>query len=412
MAESVSDPRKNKASGGVVFTVSQINEYISRKMFSDPFLTTVKVVGEVTNLSRSSVGHVFFTLKDENAMLDCIVYDSESFDAADAIVDGALLELGGRVAFYRKSASVQLIVETVSPGGMGDLFARFEQTKQKLYREGLFDPGRKKPLPAFVWKIGVVTSPSGAVLHDIINVSTRRFDGIHIVVYPAPVQGPDAAERVCFGIEHFNSKHDVDVIIVARGGGSFEDLAAFNEECVARAVAASKIPVVSAVGHETDYSLCDMAADLRAPTPSAAAEMVVREKRVIQQALEDREKTLLDALEDVLTSHTARLDRLKGAIGAYTPRMVLNRAQETLNVHTGLLKSGIQGRLSRCDMQLDKYRGLLESLSPKRVLDRGYAIVHGENGIMVSALQSDNNMEIEFSDGRVAVTKRGQTPNG
>ena len=407
MADIGSDSRTNKVFGGFVFSVSQINEYISRKMFSDPLLTTIKVVGEVTNFSNSSVGHAYFSLKDENAMLDCIVYDYNSRDDADAIVDGALLEIGGRIAFYRKNASVQLIVDTVQLGGVGDLFARFERTKQKLYREGLFDESHKKPLPEIPLNIGVVTSPSGAVLHDIINVATRRFDGIHLTVYPVPVQGSDAPDRICCAIEYFNSTQNVDVIIVARGGGSFEDLAAFNEESVARAVYSSDIPVVSAVGHETDYSLCDMAADLRAPTPSAAAEIVVREKRAMIDALQRQKKTLLDALQNVLESETAKLERLRSVIQAYTPQMTLSRMQETLNIHRMLMKNGIMNALQRCDMRLDKHRDRLESLSPRRVLDRGYAIIHSKNGIVVSATQADDKLEIEFSDGRVAVVKRG-----
>lgn len=406
MADRTVVSSKKKSVGEVVFSVSQMTEYISRKMFSDPFLSTVKVVGEVTNFGHSSVGNAYFTLKDENAMLDCVVYDFRQHPDMDVISDGALLEIGGRISFYRKNASVQLIVDSAVLGGTGDLYARFERTKQKLFQEGLFAEAHKKPLPEFPLRIGVVTSPSGAVLHDIINVSTRRFDGIHIIVYPVPVQGADAAPRICCGIGYFNEKATADVIIVARGGGSFEDLAPFNEESVARAVYSSKIPVVSAVGHETDYSLCDMAADLRAPTPSAAAELVIREKRALLDALDRQKKKLLDALIDMFESRDAQLKRLRSAVSPHALRLMLSRAEESLNANMKLMKNSLTNTFDRQEMRLDRYRDRLEDLNPLRVLERGFAIVHSQEGIVTSSAKSADDMEIEFFDGRIAVTRK------
>jgi exodeoxyribonuclease VII large subunit len=411
MAEIQTDSSKNQAACAVVFSVTQIAEYISRKMFSDPFLSMVKVVGEVTNFSFSSVGHAYFSLKDENAMLDCIVYDFKNHPDMDVITDGALLEIGGRISFYRKNASVQLIVESAVLGGVGDLYARFERTKQKLIKEGIFSETHKKPLPEFALRIGVVTSPSGAVLHDIINVSTRRFDGIRLSVYPVPVQGADAALRICCGLKYFNEKADVDVIIVARGGGSFEDLSPFNEESVARAVYASQIPVVSAVGHETDFTLCDMAADLRAPTPSAAAEIVIREKRALIEALERQKRTLLVALTDVLQVREAKLSRLKSAVSPHALRLLLSRAEDTMNADVRLMKSSLHNVFERYDMRLERHRDRLEDLSPMRVLERGFAVVHGQENVVTSAAMAQDDMEIEFADGRVAVSRK-RTNNG
>ncbi len=406
MAEPIRESTKKKTTGDVVFSISQITEYISRKMFSDPFLSTVKVVGEVTNFGLSSVGNAYFTLKDENAMLDCVVYDFQQHPDMEIISDGALLEIGGRISFYRKNASVQLIVDSAMLGGIGDLYARFERTKQKLLQEGLFSEAHKKPLPEFPLRIGVVTSPSGAVLHDIINVSTRRFDGIHITVYPVPVQGIDAAPRICRGIAYFNEKMNVDVMIVARGGGSFEDLAPFNEESVARAVNASNIPVVSAVGHETDYSLCDMAADLRAPTPSAAAELVVREKCVLIEALDRQKKTLLDALIDLFESREAKLQRLKCSVSAHALRLMLSRAEDALNANKKLMQGSLNNAFERHETRLERYRDRLEDLSPMRVLERGFAIVRSQEGIVTSASNTADDMEIEFADGRIAVSRK------
>jgi exodeoxyribonuclease VII large subunit len=409
MADRAAESSKKKSAEDIVFSVSQITEYISRKMFSDPFLSMVKVVGEVTNFGFSSIGNAYFTLKDEHAMLDCVVYDFKHHPDMEVIADGALLELGGRISFYRKNASVQLIVESAVMGGIGDLYARFERTKQKLYQEGLFSDDHKKPLPEFPLHIGVVTSPSGAVLHDIINVSTRRFDGIRITVYPVPVQGQDAAPRICCGLSYFNKKADVDVIIVARGGGSFEDLAPFNEESVVRAVYASEIPVVSAVGHETDFSLCDMAADLRAPTPSAAAELVVRDKRALIDALERQKKTLLDALIDVFESRDAQLRRLQNAVSPHALRLMLSRAEESLTANLKFMQSNLSNAFDRYDMRLERYRDRLEDLSPMRVLERGFTIVRSQDGIVTSASKTADDMEIEFFDGRIAVSRKRES---
>ncbi len=390
----------------VVFTVSQITEYLSRKFFQDPFISAIQVVGEVTNFSMSSVGHAFFSLKDENSMLGCIVYDFETHPDRDAIADGALLRVGGRVTFYRKSGTIQLAVETAVLQGVGDLYARFERTKKRLAEEGLFDAAHKKPMPPFPTHIGVVTSTSGAVLYDIINVATRRFDGIRITVYPVPVQGADAAVRVSEGIAHFNRTRSVDVIIVARGGGSFEDLFAFNEETVARAVYVSDIPVVSAVGHETDYSLCDMAADLRAPTPSAAAELVVREKRAIIDALEDKKMSLGQALLNVLRSRENRVMSSAASLTAYPLQLKIGRMQEQIESRLELMNRGVSAKLQACALRLEQYQDRLESLNPRNVLARGYALVYGDDGrVVTSGEAAPRHMEIEFADGRVAVER-------
>jgi exodeoxyribonuclease VII large subunit len=390
----------------VVFTVSQITEYLSRKFFQDPFISAVKVVGEVTNFSMSSVGHAFFSLKDENSMIGCIVYNFSEHPDKDVISDGALLAVSGRVTFYRKSGSIQLAVASAVMQGVGDLFAQFERTKKRLAEEGLFDTAHKKPLPLLPANIGIVTSTSGAVMYDIINVATRRFDGIRITIYPVPVQGAGAAARVCEGVRYFNRTRNVDVIIVARGGGSFEDLYAFNEEEVARAVYASDIPVVSAVGHETDYTLCDMAADLRAPTPSAAAELVVPEKKAVLNALEAKKSVLGQALLAVLESHERRLETAYASLSAYPLRIKIDRVQERIDSQIALMKRGVDAAFQACAMRLAQYQDRLESLNPKNVLARGYALVYSEDGrVIASSSAATDRMEIEFADGRVAVER-------
>ncbi|MDD5016935.1 MAG: exodeoxyribonuclease VII large subunit [Eubacteriales bacterium] len=393
----------------IVFSVSQLNEYISKKLIKDPFLGAVAVVGEVTNFSMSSIGHAFFSLKDAESMASCIVYGFSANEYKDTIADGALIKVQGRIVYYKKSGQIQLAVEKAALQGVGDLYARFEQTKQKLYKEGLFDVAHKKPLPAFPLRLGVVTSAAGAALHDIINVATRRFDGIGITVYPAQVQGHAAARQICRGIEFFNATKSVDVIIVGRGGGSFEDLFAFNEECVARAVYESDIPVVSAVGHETDYSLCDMAADLRAPTPSAAAELVVRDKRAVIDYLKEYKIRLYQNLEAVLQRYEKRTDMLAGNIKAYPFRIKLEQTRGSIVSIYEIMKKSLMGMLEMNTVVLEKYISGLESLNPKNVLQRGYAIVYDENNVVITSRAATSaHMDIEFRDGRVAVIRKDE----
>lgn len=392
----------------MVFSVSQINEYLRKKLFSDPFLNAVTVVGEVTNFSMSSIGHAFFSLKDETSIISCIVYNFESNEYKDTIASGALLKVFGKIVFYKKSGTVQLAVEKAKVQGLGDLFMRFERTKQQLFNEGLFDQEHKKPIPEFPINLGVVTSGAGAALHDIISVATRRFDGIGITVYPVQVQGQGAARQICEGIKYFNDIKCVDVVIVARGGGSFEDLFAFNEECVARAVYASEIPVVSAVGHETDFSLCDMAADLRAPTPSVAAELVVKDKKAMIEYLQELKKKMLVNLRGVLQAYDRETDMLAGSIRSYPFSLMLERILERIGSARDLMKNSIIGRLEKNAFVIEKCFNNLESLNPRYVLERGYAIVYDENNnVVMSKDKASENMDIEFFDGHVCVIRKG-----
>jgi exodeoxyribonuclease VII large subunit len=390
-----------------VFSVSQINEYLNRKLWKDPFLSSVSVVGEVTNFSMSSVGHAFFSLKDEDSMINCVMHDFFDNDDSGVVSDGALIQISGRIVFYRKTGTVQFIAEKASLQGVGDLFAQFERTKKKLYNEGIFDISHKKPLLEFPLHLGVVTSSAGAVMHDIIVIATRRFEGINITVYPVQVQGQDAARQICEGIRHFNDTKNVDVIIVGRGGGSFEDLFAFNEESVARAVYESEIPVVSAVGHETDYTLCDMAADLRAPTPSAAAELVVKEKQALVEYLSKYKKALRQSLLALAGDHERRISLLKSIIKSYPFDVKLQQAGERIAADRGLMKASLVSVTERYKLMLDRFTDNLESLNPRNVLKRGYAIVYDKDQrVVASKINATADMDIEFSDGRVAVTRK------
>jgi exodeoxyribonuclease VII large subunit len=390
-----------------VYSVSQINEYLNRKLWKDPFLSRISVVGEVTNFSMSSIGHAFFSLKDEDSIINCVMHDFLSNDDSGVVSDGALVQISGRIVFYRKTGSIQFIAENASLQGVGDLFARFERTKKKLYNEGIFDISHKKPLPEFPLRLGVVTSAAGAVMHDIIVIATRRFEGINITVYPVQVQGQDAARQICKGIRHFNETKDVDVIIVGRGGGSFEDLFAFNEESVARAVYESDIPVVSAVGHETDYTLCDMASDLRAPTPSAAAELIVKDKQALVEYLGNYKANLQQSLLTLLSDYQGKTAVLKSIIKSYPFDVKLQQVSERIAFDRGAMKSSLAYMAERYELKLARLTDNLESLNPKSVLKRGYAIVYdGSNNVVTSKEKASADMDIEFSDGRVAVKRK------
>lgn len=384
----------------IVFGVSQLNEYLSNKLYKDPFLGAIAVVGEVTNFSMSSIGHAFFSLKDEGGMIGCIVYDFSGNEHTDMIADGVLIKVFGKVMYYKKSGTIQIAVYKAEMQGIGDLHAQFELTKKKLYEEGLFDAAHKKTLPVFPLSLGVVTSAAGAALQDIINVATRRFDGIGIKVYPAQVQGQNAAKQVCKGIEYFNQQKNVDVIIVGRGGGSFEDLFAFNEECTARAVYDSAIPIVSAVGHETDYSLCDMAADLRAPTPSAAAELVVKDKRAIINYLEEYKSKIAANINYVFAQYERRTKMLAAGIKAYPLHIKVEQVRQNIVSAVDMMKKSMMGMLDKNTIILDKYINAFETLNPKNVLKRGYAIVYDEhNNVVAKKAASSAHMNIEFVDG-------------
>ncbi len=390
----------------MVFSVAQINEYIGRKLNRDAFLSRVCVVGEATNFGMSSVGHAFFSLRDGDNLLSCIAYDFAKSGLEDAISDGALLKAFGRIAYYKRSGQVQLVVEHAELQGAGDIFARIEQVKAKLAAEGIFAEAHKKPLPAFPLHLGVVTSTSGAVMYDIINVATRRFEGVHIIVYPVQVQGILAARQVCEGIAHFNAARNADVIIVARGGGSFEDLIAFNEESVARAVYGSEIPVISAIGHETDYTLCDMAADLRAPTPSAAAELAVPEKQAVRDYIARSRDEMRFALRRRIESRERELSAMQLALKSAPLSQRVEQIRQRVSSDSALLRSAMRSRLERVALTVEKYADTLGTLDPRGVLRRGYAIVHSAQGVVTTSVQAAREMEIEFADGRVAVTRK------
>jgi exodeoxyribonuclease VII large subunit len=398
-------------------TVGELTHRITAAL-EDGF-PNVWVVGEISNFNRHSSGHVFFTLKDERAAIRCVLWKSAAGRLGRDIGDGVEAEVRGRIGVFEKQGNYQVYVSSVRPRGMGALEVAFRKLKERLEKEGLFAAARKRPLPRFPRCVGVVTSPTGAAVRDIIHILTRRWPAVEIVLAPARVQGEGAAAQIVRGIENLGRLGGIDVMIVGRGGGSLEDLWPFNEEIVARAIYASGVPVVSAVGHETDFSISDFVADVRAPTPSAAAEMVVPDRkevlarvRTLQgrlarglkhavellrdqlslfaahrffrypqdivltrvQALEDLERRLLVAMKDKWSARWMRLERAAGGLARRSPQARWRESAAALKMAAFRLQAAERTLLEhRWTVAVTRLAGRLEDLNPDRVLARGYS---------------------------------------
>jgi len=399
----------------MVLTVSVLNQFARRVLEQNQTLSNVLVEGEISNFKRHSSGHLYFTLKDAKASISCVMFASDASRCAAARQVGNLtgqkVLVRGYVSLYEVTGSFQLYVRGLQLAGQGDLYALFAQLKDRLAREGLFDETYKKPIPAYPRRIGIVTSPTGAAIHDILTVSKRRYPGVRLVLYPSLVQGAEAADSIVRGIRVLDAMEDVDTIIIGRGGGSLEDLWPFNEEKVARAVYAAKTPIISAVGHETDFSISDFAADLRAATPSAAAELAVpniadtlyrvnaqvetQRRRVQEQMLALRSK------EQMLGRHLTLLSPSKRLADAYLSldRLAARRDERMNRV--------IQLRRLR----LQNLETALELQSPVHQLERGYAFVTGEDGRVISSVKETNPsdiLKITMKDGSLKVEVKGE----
>ena len=354
----------------LIYGVSQITSYLRELLAYDDLLSDVWIEGEVANLRRPGSGHAYFTLRDSNSSMRCVLFRNSR--GAEHLQDGAAVVAHGRVSLYEVRGDLQLIADVIQPEGAGELQMRLEQLKAALDREGLFDESRKRPLPYFPRRIGVVTSPTGAVWQDIQTVISRRYPLVELLLAPAMVQGDSAAATIVEGLSALNAETDVDAIIVARGGGSLEDLWPFNEEPVARAVFASRVPVVSAVGHETDFTVCDLVADVRAPTPSAAAEMIVPDRAELLSRLwattNGMDTTLslrLDQASNEIELLQSRLDRAVPSVDQFRIRVDdrLDEARTMLNHRIELARAKVDG-----------LSAALGTLSPLDTLRRGYAI--------------------------------------
>lgn len=415
----------------------------------------IRVEGEISGLRRSGNGHIYFCLKDAEAQVDCVMFSREASKLRFRVDDGLQVRCRGRLTIYEGRGKFQLSVVAIEPAGAGALALAFEQLKQKLSAEGLFDPARKRRLPFLPRRIGVVTSPQGAVIRDIVRVAQRRFPA-RILLAPAPVQGEGAAAALAIALRQIATVPDVDVVILARGGGSLEDLWAFNEEVLARAIAACPVPVISAVGHETDFTIADFVADLRAPTPSAAAELAVPVATDLQAELAVLRRRLARGLDAELRSCRLRLERAKAAVG--DPRRLVDQRRQRLDDlgvrATGALRASLQRQrtqLRECEMRLmrahpqrriaaqraamialerrlqnawdsttarrrralEALTGKLEALSPLKVLERGYSVARGPDGHVltsVAGLKPGEAVTVIVRDGEVQTEVRDVRP--
>lgn len=365
----------------------------------------VWVQGEISNFKKHSSGHCYFTLKDATGQLRCAMFKMANRGLKFKVADGLQVVAGGRLSVYTARGDFQMIAETLEPAGVGALQLAFEQLKAKLAAEGLFDASRKRPLPEFPQRIAVVTSATGAAIQDILNVTGRRSPLADISLYPVRVQGAGAAEEIARALDRLNAVGGWDVIICGRGGGSLEDLWAFNEEVVARAIAASRIPVISAVGHEIDYTIADFAADVRAETPTAAAEMVVQDRRELLGRVQSLSRVLANALAEQLRSGRQRLDRLMRSAVLQQPRRVFEPLAQRLDDLRTALQQQLSHRLNLGNERLRGLAGALEALSPLKVMGRGYSLVYrlpaGELVREAKRLKIGDELRIRLAQGEV-----------
>lgn len=371
-------------------TVKELTGHIKQLVDSDMLLSNVCVSGEISNFKHHSSGHMYFSLKDADAVIKCVMFRTNNARIRFIPEEGMKVIIKGYVSVYAPGGTYQFYAEEMQPDGTGSLYLAFEQLKSKLEGMGWFAPERKKPIPLLPHAIGIVTSPSGAVIRDIINVLERRYPNSRIIIYPSAVQGADAAIRLSNGILYFNGQRNVDVIIIARGGGSLEDLWPFNDERLARAVYESKIPVISAVGHETDFSISDFVADLRAPTPSAAAELVMPEKAAMRDRISVNEKRLIGSLVNAMKRERERIAWLSGARSLTRPFERIDRLRQKLDGSMRELLLVARSGLEKHRSALNLLAGRLDALSPLTVLARGYAIASKEHGDVIRSVHELN----------------------
>lgn len=382
-------------------TVSQLNEYVRRMFQMDPMLRAIELKGEISNLKFHQSGALFFTMKDENASISCVMYSGDVDGLQAMPFEGMRAVASGSVALYVRGGQCQFVVKRMRAQGVGVLYERLQMLKEKLGREGLFEPERKRALPPYPDTIGVVSSPTGAVIHDILNVTLRRNPDAHILLCPVRVQGIEADEEVVEAIHLLERLEHVSVIIVARGGGSMEDLWTFNEERVVRAVAMCKKPIVSAVGHETDVTLCDLAADLRAPTPSAAAECVVPVRDEMLNKIEIMRRQMQESARNAVAERQSALKLAQIKLSANHPSLTIRRQEEQLAQRMDALLRAAERQIQNRQTRLETQTAALELLSPYAALKRGYAIVQNAGRAISKAggLCVGDEVTVRFADG-------------
>jgi len=386
-----------------VFTVSEVSSYIEEIFRVDPLLANVWVTGEISNFVRASSGHLYFSLKDSDAALKCVMWRSNTLLLERMPQDGEHVLAHGYIGLYKPRGEYQLYVDTMQPAGVGILYQEFLRIKARLEAEGLFDESRKRPIPEFPRRLGIVTSATGAALRDILRILRERYPLVEVILAPALVQGEDAPGSIVRALEALNDCCDLDAIILARGGGSIEDLWAFNDESVARAIARSKVPVISGVGHETDFTIADFVADRRAPTPTGAAMAAVPDRRELKGLVEGYEAALVSGVSRRLGEERLELRRLQSALSMRSPVRQLAYRRQTVDELGRRLEMAIDRALMERRHELGVELARLKALDPKAVLQRGYAVVRDiDSGKVVSSVHDVDNgrwLDIAVSDG-------------
>ncbi len=387
-----------------ILSVTQLNQAVKSLVDSEPVLQGVCVRGELSNYKVYPSGHHYFTLKDAESSLRCVMFKGSAFSLRFRPQNGMAVVAVGRISVYPKDGVYQLYCTHMVPDGAGDLNAAFEQMKQKLSGEGLFDPAHKKPLPAFPHRIGIVTSPAGAAVHDMIRILGARYPLSKVLLFPVRVQGAEAAAEIAEAVDFADRHHLADVLIVGRGGGSAEDLWPFNEEIVARAIYRCSIPVVSAVGHEPDVTISDYVADLRAATPSNAAELVAPDREELEESLQNAEHDLLSSFRSVLSDLRKRLDRAAQSPALQYPDRLLREKQMRLDLAVEQLVNAQRGLLREKKERFLHLSAKLDALSPLKVLQRGYSIAMDPDGSVLRSVHSvrpGDAVDIIVADGTV-----------
>lgn len=396
-------------------TVSEINKYIKDTMAKDFILTNVTICGEISNYKNHYSGHMYFTLKDESSTIKCVMFKDACMSLKFIPQEGMKVIIKGRVSVFERDGSYQLYANEMQPDGIGALHLAFEQLKKKLESEGLFDEKNKKPIPVLPQSIGIVTSPTGAAIKDILNILTRRFYNIKVIIQPVQVQGEEACKQIANAIDNFNILKNVDVIIVGRGGGSIEELWAFNEEIVARSIAISDIPIISAVGHETDFTIADFVSDLRAPTPSAAAELVVPNKIGLETNLYSLISRINYSMQSIFENKKYKLEKLLRSNAMNEPLDKIYQFRLRLDVINKHILKDEKYIIEAKKAKFGQLLGKLSALSPLNILQRGYCVSKKSNKTIksIDEIEENDKIDVEYCNGTaicnvVNVIKKGK----
>lgn len=388
-----------------ILSISQVNRYVKSVLEGDFRLRDILIRGEISNFTdHYKSGHFYFSLKEGDSAIKAVMFSSYAGKLPFRPKNGLSVIVRGSISLYERDGTYQLYVYDMQPEGKGGLQLAYEQLLAKLQQEGLFDAARKRPLPRYPEKIGLITSDTGAALHDMLNILTRRYPPASLILYPALVQGKGAAASMIRGLDYFNRNHSCDVILLGRGGGSAEDLWAFNDEALVRAVAASEIPIISAVGHETDVTLCDFAADLRAPTPSAAAELAVPDGAQLQAALKQKEQELNQQIQYRLYAARQYLDSLLQRESIKNSQYYLDQRRRDLNDHVQFLRQDSKHRMEQWQSHLLACTQQLHVLNPWQQLERGWTVTQRKDGSplqQVAQLHCGEEIKTLFADGQV-----------